>query len=69
MNTFVVAMAALAVFFTFAALGWFLTGGWRQRALQAEKDHKINREAQDVQNRIMLDPALRERVRRHFDQP
>ena len=44
-------------------------GKWRQRALAAEAQNRINRKAHEIQNDIVTDPALRERVRRHFDRP
>lgn len=52
-----------------AFLALYGAGKGRARAEAAEKQSRTDRRAHEIQNDVMFDPALRERVRRHFDNP
>lgn len=44
-------------------------GKWKERAKDAEEDERVNKEAKAIQDRILVDATLRERLRREYDQP
>ncbi len=72
MMTKILSKSRLVVFVTaFAAFLLGRLGRWRRRAADAERDlrdhRKTERKSSEIQNRIMFDPAYRERVRREFD--
>ncbi|GEM_PF-3563821 len=63
-------MIEAAIFSLLLALlagAWITYGKWRERARSAGKRNEANRKAHDIQSRVAIDPAYRERVRRFFD--
>lgn len=44
-------------------------GRWKERARAAQRRNKTIRKAHALKNEISRDPALRRRVREHFDAP
>lgn len=47
----------------------FFSGKAYERAKKIKAQKDANTRANDVANRVAIDPDLRERVRRHFDNP